>query len=203
MDLFGHRDLEMTLRYMLSHPEIAREVMQVAEEAAYALSEEALQDVAVGDAGGPAAPSLLAGIEKVKMRRGKDALDAETISEAIDILTCNEKPWSLIRPGVLCTKSLGQFGPCTQGRGSPDPGACRTDCDHRLEIARAKHQCEGALTDLLKEHATAVASSEDLRVASLEGQILANLKRWDDVRGRLLSQSETARRIWETRQGAL
>ncbi|MBO1905300.1 integrase [Microvirga sp. 3-52] len=202
MDLFGHRDLEMTLRYMLSHPEIASEVKQVAEEVAYALAAEALKDAESGNAGGPAAAPLQIGLERLKMRWGKDALDADTLGEAIDILTCNEKPWSMVRPGVLCTKAVGQYGPCTQGRGSPDPGACRTDCGHRLEMARAKHQCEGALTALLNEHVAAAAEGEELRVASLEGQILATLKRWDDVRDRCIARNETARRIWDTRQGA-
>lgn len=42
MDLFGHRDLEVTLQYMLSDPAIAKDVKKVATEIAHAIAEEAL-----------------------------------------------------------------------------------------------------------------------------------------------------------------
>lgn len=202
MDLFGHRDFEMTLRYMLSDPRVAEDVQRVAKEIAFATAEEALADIESGSAGGPAATSLGEGITSFKMRRGESELGADSISEAIEILTFNGRLWQLVRPGVLCTKGLGQFGPCTQGRGSPDAGGCRTGCDHRLEMARAKAHCVGALSALLDEHTTASDQGLDMILANLEGQILAHLMRWDDVRQRVLANSETARTIWSTRLAA-
>lgn len=199
MDLFGHRDFEMTLRYMLSDPNIARDVMRVAAEIAHATAEEALTDIDEGTAGGPAAPALQEGIWNFKMRRGKDELDADTMSEAISILTFNGRQWQLVREGVLCTKQIGQAGPCTQGRGDADAGGCRTPCVSRLELARAKAGCEGALTSLLREHATAVQQGEDMVVANIEGQVLAHLYRWEDMRELFLAKSETARAVWSTR----
>ncbi|MCI5076393.1 hypothetical protein [Oricola sp.] len=202
MDLFGHRDLEMTLHYMLSDPEIAQEAKRVASEIAYAIAEEALGDVEAGTAGGAVATSLENGIADFKMRRGEHELGSESLSEAIRILTFNGSHWELVRPGVLCTKGLGEFGPCTQGRGSPDPGGCRTSCEHRLEMARAKADCAGALDQLLREHAIAIEEQAGMVLANIEGQILAHLKRWDDVREKVFASSETARSIWSSRRTA-
>lgn len=200
MDLFGHRDLEVTLEYMLSDPAIAEDVKKVATEIAYAITKEALTDVEAGAVGGPAAAPLRKGVADFKMRRGEHELGTDSMSEAIRILTFNGRLWEVVRPGVLCTKGLGQFGPCTQGRGSPDAGACRTGCDHRLEMARAKADCAGALAGLLNEHATALEDGADMVLANIEGQILAHLMRWDDVRKRILADSETARIIWSSRK---
>lgn len=201
MDLFGHRDLEMTLRYMLSDPEIVEEALQVANEAARALAEEAVRDVLSGEAGGPAAAPLKKGLDDLRMRRGEDILGAVSLQEALEVLTFSGRQWHAVRPGVICTKGLGQFGPCTQGRGEPDPGTCRTGCNHRLETARAKAQCESTILKLLDDYAA--AAEMPLLQAALEGQILANLRRFEDVRIGVLSQSPTAALIWaERKEGA-
>jgi hypothetical protein len=202
MDLFGHRDLEVTLKYMLSDPAIAEDVKKVAAEVAHAVAEEALTDIEAGAAGGSAATFLREGITDFKMRRGEHELGADSMSEAIRILTFNGRYWELVRPGVLCTKGLGQFGPCTQGRGIPDAGGCRTGCNHRLEFARAKADCAGALNELLKEHAAALDEGLEMVLANIEGQVLAHLMRWEDVRERVLAASEAARTIWSRRKAA-
>lgn len=201
MDLFGHRDLEMTLRYMLSDPEIVEEALRVADEASRALAEEAVQDVLSGDAGGPAAEPVRKGLDELRMRRGEEVLGAESIKEAIEVLTFSGRQWHAVRPGVICTKGLGQFGPCTQGRGEADPGACRTGCDHRLETARAKAQCEMTIRKLLDDHAS--SAGMPLLRSALEGQILANLRRFDDVRTRIVGESATAALIWAERKESL
>ena len=196
MDLFGHRNYEMPLVYMLGHPQMAEHVARVADEMAYMIAEEAVLDAESGSAGGPAAEELEAGLAHFKMRRGEDELGAEDLHEAVEILTFNGKQWELVREGVLCTKVLGQFGPCTKNRGAADPGSCRTDCTHRLELARAKAGCQSALDALLAEYSRSVVERLDMVAVNLEGQILANLKRWDDVRSQYLINSEDARRIW-------
>lgn len=201
-DLFGHRDVEMTLRYMLSDPEIAQEALAVAEEAAYAVAEEAIGDVISGNAGGPAAEPLRSRLEALRMRRGEDTFSADTLRELTHILTFGGRYWELVRPGIICTKALGEYGPCTSGRGRPDPGACRTGCDHRLESGRARRDCEELLNALLAELAQAYSEGLVMLIANLEGQVLASLKRWPEVRERILSSSPNAKRIWEAAHGA-
>jgi hypothetical protein len=196
LDLFGHRDLEMTLHYMLSSPNIAQEAMQVAKETTYAMVQDAVAETVRDEAGGPAAQALREGLSRT-MRRGEDVLDSTTLRETAEILTHGGRNWALVRPGVICTKGLGEYGPCTAGRGAPDPGSCRTSCDKRLELAMARTQCEQALFALVAERASAFSDGLEMLVANLDGQILAELKRWDDVRGRVLAAHPEVRAIWE------
>ncbi|MCJ2096326.1 integrase [Methylobacterium sp. J-072] len=197
LDLFGHRDLEMTLRYMLSDPEIAQDVMRVATETAFVLAEDAIAETIAGEAGGPAAAPLRQGLEDLRMRRGEETFGADSLRELTDILTFGGKQWELVRPGVICTKAPGQFGPCTQGFGEPDPGSCRTTCDHRLETSRAKAQCDAAVGALVQEFEAAEREGADMLAENLRGQLLAQLRRWEEVRERWSANSETVARIWK------
>jgi hypothetical protein len=186
--LFGHRDLEMTLRYMLSDPRIIEDAMKVAKETSYAMAEEAIAETIEGGAGGPAAAPLRAGLAAAGMRRSEKVFETVSLRETVEVLSYNGRFWSLVRPGVICTKGLGQAGPCTKERGAPDPGACRTTCEHRLETSRAKQECEETLRALIAEREHAVSDSKNpMLLANLDGQILANLERWDDVRSRVLN----------------
>lgn len=196
MDLFGHRDLEMTLHYMLSDPLIAEEVTRVAKEISFVLASDAFDELDAGTVGGPAAQPLRAGVASLKMRKGIDVFGTDSRAEAVEILTFNGRSWKLVRDAVLCTKGPGEFGPCTKGRGEPNPADCRSDCPKRLELSRAKNQCESALRALLAELDTAVRNDAVMVVANLEGQILAELKRWDDVRHKILSENAAASLIW-------
>jgi integrase len=200
LDLFGHRDLDMTLRYMLSDPDVVEDATKVARETAFALAETAIAQTLEGETSGPAAEPLRQGLAGLGMRRGEITFDSASLRETAEVLTFNSRHWELVRPGVLCTKTLGEFGPCTRGRGAPDPGSCRTTCDHRLELARAKDQCGKALEALLAELAEANRDGAGMLSASLEGQILSQLTRWDEVRERFVGTDPVARRIWEGRK---
>jgi hypothetical protein len=200
LDLFGHRDLDMTLRYMLSDPRIVEDAMKVAKETSYAVAEEAIVDAIEETAGGPAAAPLREGLAAAGMRRGEQVFETSTLRETAEVLTFNNRYWSLVRPGVLCTKGLGQFGPCTKDRGAPDPGACRTTCDHRLETLRSKQSCEDTLKFLIAEREYALAEGAEMLVANIHGQILANLKRWDDVRDQVLTSHPEIQAVWEAAQ---
>jgi len=199
LDLFGHRDLEMTLHYMLSSPDIAQEAMKVAKETTYAMVQDSVVETVREEAGGRAAQALRQGLSRT-MRRGENAMDSATLRETAEILTHSGRYWSLVRPGVICTKGLGEYGPCTAGRGAPDPGSCRTSCDKRLEMAMARAQCEQALDALVAERASAASDGLEMLIANLDGQILAELKRWDDVRDRMLASHPAVRAIWEAAQ---
>jgi hypothetical protein len=196
LDLFGHHDLEMTLHYMTSDPDIADEAMLVAKETTYAIVQDAIVEAIEDRTSGPAAGDLRKNLSKA-MRRGEDVYDTKTLRETAEVLTFDGTYWSLVREGVICTKQIGQFGPCTKGRGIPDPGSCRTSCDHRLETALAEKQCEEALRALAVERMAAVAEGMDLLVANLDGQILAELRRWGGVRERVLAAHPEIRSVWE------
>jgi GAF domain-containing protein len=189
LDLFGHRDLEMTLRYMLADPQIVEDAMKVAHETAFALAEEAIRETLLGETSGMAAGPLRNGLERLGMRHGADAFGTSSLRETAEILTFNGRVWQMTRPGVLCTKALGEFGRCKEGN-------CRPECGNRLELARAKRDCEETLHILLREHEVAAAQGAEMLLASIEGQILSHLKRWSDVRARLMAENATAKAIW-------
>lgn len=194
-DLFGHKDIEMTLHYMMSDPDIAEEAMRVAKETNYALVKKTIVETVAGETSGAAGVSLRENLPKA-MRRGEDVFDTDSLQRTAQVLTFDGTYWQLVREGVICTKGLGQYGPCTKGRGTPDPGACRTSCDHRLETAMAKQQCAEALQALVRERQSAIADQRDLLVANLDGQIVAELKRWDEVREQVLAAHPDIRQLW-------
>jgi hypothetical protein len=197
LDLFGHRDLDMTLRYMLSDPWIVEDAMRVAKETSFVMAENAIAETQEGETSGPAAPRLKEGLIAAGMRRGEEAFATTTLRETTEVLTFHGRQWTLVRDGVICTKLLGEAGPCTQERGAPDPGSCRTDCSHRLETARAKQSCESALRALLREREHAIEDGAEMLLVSVDGQIIAQLKRWDDVRERILGEFPHVGQIWE------
>lgn len=194
LDLLGHRDLENLLNYVLSDPEISSEVMKTTTEAAIVLAEQAIHEVLSGTAGGLAAPHIKDGLEGLAMRRGIGAFATDDVREAAVLLTSDGAYWELVRPGVICTRSPWQYGPCTKGRGRPDKGACRADCVLRLELELAKAECRAQLKEQLVEYTNFI--DQPLVASRLEGTILANLHRWEDVRREILDDYEVARRIW-------
>jgi integrase len=195
-DLFGHKDVDMTLHYMLSAPDIADEAMRVAKEMTFAMVENAVVETMEESTSGPAASSLRDNLP-MAMRRSEDAYDTKSLRETAEVLTFDGAYWSLVREGVICTKGPLQYGPCTKRRGVPDPGACRTSCGHRLELAMSKSQCEEALAALIRERTGAVADGLEMLVANLDGQIVAELKRWDEVRDTVLAAHPEIRPVWE------
>ena len=201
MDLFGHRDFEMTLTYMLSHPEIAQEAIRVAKETSYALAIEAVVETVNGTTGGKGAHSLAAGLANFKMRNGEKEFGTSTLNELAEVLTVGGRYWQLVRPGVICTKTVNQYGPCVARRGEPDPGDCRTDCGHRVELERTKAQCGPVIQSLIKELQGARSAGRTMLAANLSGQLLAHLKRWNDIREHWLSHSSLAYEVWSARKG--
>jgi len=197
-DLLGHDDLEALLHYLLSAPDLVAEVMQVAEEASQLVVRTAVEETVQGRTGGGAAQSLQDGLTGMAMRRGIDVLGTDNIDEAVRILAGRGLQCTLVRPGILCTKAPGQPGPCTKGRGLPDTGSCRSDCESRLELASARLECRNQITGLLREYAE--SSDRPLAAQHIRGKILANLHRWPNVRDEFLASSPIAAEIWSSRR---
>ena len=195
-DLFGHKNVEMTLHYMMSSPDIADEAMKVAKETTYAMVQEAVVEALDERTSGAASEGLREHLPKA-MRLGEEVYDTENLRKTAEILSFDGTCWALVREGVICTKGPGQYGPCTKGRGMPDPGACRTSCEFRLETAAAERQCEETVVALVRERAGAAAEGMEMVVANLDGQIVAELNRWDGVRARILAAHPEIVALWE------
>ena len=196
-DLFGHKDIEMTLHYMMSDPTIAEEALLVAKEMTYALAKDAVANVVEEEASGAAAASLR---KQLPRAMSMGTFDTKTLQETAEVLTDSGRYWSLVREGVICTKGLGHSGPCVKGRGAPDPGGCRTSCDYRFELSMAKQQCAQVLAALIRERRAADARGFEFLVENLDGQIVAELKRWPEVREKILAEHPDINLVWEDRR---
>lgn len=194
MDLFGHKNIEMTLRYIFSNADIRAEIEDAAKAAAYALTEEMLDEAEF--AGGLAAPKVAQGLEDFRVRLGKEELGTEDVAEAIEIYSLGGSPFQLVRPGIFCTKRPGQFGPCTQRRGAPNPAACSSTCDHRFESMLGKANATEMIPYLIAKIEDPAIADFELTLAALKGQLLTQLSRFDDVREHWIRDSSTARDVW-------
>lgn len=178
MDFFGHRTIEMTLRYILKDPIIRLEIAEVAKAQIIMLASDAVQQA---DAcGGPAAENVQRAVGEMKIRLGRE-LDAKDVKELAEVLTMSGTNWQLVRPSVVCTKLPDQAGACNHRRGYPEPAACRSDCAHRLEMAALREDVDLAIGQAVKELDRDVAMGNDIMAEMWRGQILANLKRFPDI----------------------
>lgn len=177
MDLFGHKDIEMTLRYILSSPDLQAEIRSAAKAINFATSKKVLEDAE--SLQGPKAQDILDFKEDIAAMHGRDELDSEAMDEAVELLTMGGRHWTSIRPGVLCTKAPKQVGKCVAHIGRPDPARCQQNCHHRLETAKAKDDCEGSIQFLLaklKDSETPLMARE-----SYKGELLAQMGRFPDL----------------------
>lgn len=185
MDLFGHKDIEMTLSYILSDPLIRAEMEEVAQAQTIMLAADAMAHA--DENGGPAAGVVKEAVRQEQIRLAKDKLGVDDLRDLADTATLSGKTWSLVRPGVVCTKGPKQAGPCTRNVGSPEPSRCRSYCDHRLEEYFLRDEVEQTLAVFVTELDSALKSDEHHQAEYWIGQICANINRFADIREKWVS----------------
>ncbi len=194
-DLFGHINVEHVLVYLLSNPDIAAEALQISEETAFVLTQDAIKEVIAGSAGGLASERLFVAVEDYRMQRGIKALGTDDIEEAALLLRLEGTAFRRIKRGVLCTKAPGQLAPCTRGRGREDVGSCHTNCLNRLELQVERQAIAEELRQLAEQYA--LTPPEFVMIKErLAGQVLAFSRRAPEGREYLrtaLSASDFAR----------
>lgn len=178
MDLFGHKSIEMTLHYILSDPDVQAEIKQVVEEVAIMRATDAIEDI--DNYGGPAAKKIAGMLVQERVRLGRD-LGADDIRQLAEILTLSGQSWALVRPGVICTKLPGSSGPCTKKVGRPEPSRCRWGCDHRLEEAYLRDDIDRSIAEAVRLYELEVADDNEMGKELWAGQILAHLRRFEDI----------------------
>jgi len=188
-DILGHRDPEMTLNYILSDPGLQDEIRKIASEANLVLAKQALEHS--HENGGPAAPKVADLKQRLAARSGADELGVDALEEAAEILSMNGQV-SMVRPGVLCTKTLGQRGPCSKKAGLPDVGNCSTTCQHRLEHAAATDDCIKAIERILDD----MPSLENTLMRGWwQAQLVGQLLRFPKICQRFMAQERTQRAL--------
>lgn len=194
MRLFGHRNIEMTLRYIFANDDIRQELAETYATAAYAMSKELV--LGANGLDGPAAPRLRSLIEEITSPSPDGSVVAQNTDEVVDILTLLGPAAKTVRPGIKCLKQPGQYGPCSMGHGAPNTARCKVSCEHRLEDEIGRRHAEEMIPVLLQQLETPQTRERPLVVASLEGALLTHLRRFSDIREHWLKVSDVASKVW-------
>jgi integrase len=190
MDLFGHKSIEMTLRYILTDPSIRAEMEEVIKAQTIIFAEDAI--ASVNNAGGPAATRIKAAVDAERVRLGKEFQESDLKSLA-ETFTLSGKFWQLVRPGVICTKLPQQTGPCNKNVGFPEPSRCRSSCDYRFESAALRDDVDQSIASAVTFLVDARNTGDEMAVEMWTGQILANIDRFPDLQAKWESDPEVSR----------
>lgn len=217
--LFGHKNIEMTLHYILADKSLAAEIEQIIKElhmmrakapveafvARLASSEQRQHgtddlDVDYGGYGGKAVNRLADTVERYRdqavvtgrMRNSSEDFGADHIDDVVRILTGDGTYFNLVRPGVFCTKRLGEWGPCSRKKGQADRSNCHETCDHRLEEPWLRADADGCVADALAGYERASADGEVLLQSFWADQVRRNVVRFDDLRAKWMQHAVIA-----------
>ena len=106
---------------------------------------------------------------------------AEDIRDLGEVLTLGGTTWNLVRPGVMCTKSLTLFGPCNKKRGHADPASCNPMCDYRLEQAWLRDDVDRCISQALEHWEHEIQEGQELVAEYWAGQVRMHLGRFADL----------------------
>lgn len=201
-DIFGHQRIEMTIYYMLTDKGLSEEIDEIVRELrVIRCADELSRFVQYKDAGTPevklsqsgnilgdgyggqAAVTLRRAVAEHgrKLHQRSQDWGAEDIRDLAEVLTLGGTTWNLVRPGVICTKSLNQFGPCNKKRGHADPVSCQTSCDYRLEQAWLRDDVDRCISQALEHWECETKDQKDLVAEYWAGQVRMHLGRFADL----------------------
>lgn len=183
MQLFGHRDIAMTLHYILTDKALQLEIERIAQELRIMRCHDVIEDIhtsmhsvgapSFGGHGGGAAPHMVESIktqEEQLYRQGR-LWDADSAYDLAAILTNNGQYFRLVKPGVLCTKPSREASPCK----------CGSDCENRIEDKTARRDVTVIVPILIKQGQLALEENRLLLVANIVEQLEEELARFDDI----------------------
>jgi hypothetical protein len=135
----------------------------------------------IDDYGGPAAAKIKEAVEGLKARVGGE-YGAKDIYDLAEIFTLSGKFWTLVRPGIICTKLPQQAGPCNKQVGMPEPSRCRSHCDSRLEQAALRDDVDRSIEQAFHFLKEAIREDNEISAQMWLGQVYANLNRFPGLK---------------------
>lgn len=202
--LLGHKDIEMTLHYILSDPGIREEAEKVLRELRVMHCAETLQQVrdAVKSGlpnpfGGVGGTRLVSAVieHEARERQSQRQWTTDTPYELAVDYTMNGKGWRL-GTGFICSKLPHEAGECRKGasrrgeHGEPLISNCKRTCAQRIDlpeqIAKARQErdveevCDGYVAIATK----ACADGQLLVAAGCLKQLNEELEGWPDLKSR-------------------
>ena len=142
--------------------------------------------------GAPVLSAAVRAHEDALHREGRE-WGADTARELAIVLTNNGEAARLVAPHVVCTKTAGEVGLCSQRRGGIVPSNCRVECHNRIEEASGRSDVK-RIVPILVEHAEKnIAEGNWLPALSNKRQLIRELSRYDDLNESFRSASNVKR----------
>lgn len=197
MELFGHKSLEMTLYYILTDKDLRIEIETVSRELRVMRAKEVIEKMVDADLGvvnvnttalagygGLAAAVIRNAVNAHRSRLHRQGLDWDTRSaiELAELLTLQGRAWELVRPGVICTKLIGEVGACNKSKGRTELSKCQSSCNHRLEEDFLREDVDNSIRECVAAYEEAINDEESLTASHWAGQIRAHVPRFQDLR---------------------
>lgn len=208
--LLGHKDIEMTLHYILSDPGIREEAEKVLRELRVMHCAETLQQVRdavkaglrnpFGGIGGARLASAVIEHE-AREQQSQRQWTTETPYDLAVEYTMNGKGWRL-GTGFICSKLPHEAGECRKGasrhgeHGEPLISNCQRTCPQRIDLAEQIDQgrqqrdveeiCEGYVAIATK----ACEEGQLLVAAGCLQQLNDELERWPDIKARYYARPD-------------
>lgn len=191
--LFGHRDMAMTLYYILTDKALSAEIEKVARELRVVRSRDLIKDMheanavtgaeAYGGHGGVGAVALAQSVRAYEADLNCQGI-AWSDSSAHDLavmLTTNGTAFRLVSEHVICTKGPGDVGLCSKNRGEPNTASCQQGCVSRIEEKTARRDVRELIEALVRNSHRALEQSELLVFESYFNQLRTELARFADI----------------------
>ncbi|QJC81569.1 hypothetical protein [Pseudomonas umsongensis] len=194
MQLFGHKDVGMTLSYILTDKTLQAEISQISREMRIMRCRDIVERVhdnltterspfeKYGGYGGGAMPGVLSAVkarESLLLQSDK-TWGVNTAYELGSLLSLNGEGYRLIRPGVICTKPLKDFMPCV----------CGSDCVNRIEDRTLRRDTAKVLEVLMGDGIRARSENNLLLLECIVGQISTEASRFPDIEKTLLDDPD-------------
>ncbi len=193
MLLLGHEDVRTSLYYMQTDPAFRQEVEDVIREIRVIRSANIIESMHValhepgslahaGHGGGGTSVLEQAIVQhEQRLHRTGKRWGAESARELAAILTDNGNSSRMIAPGVVCTKSPGEVGMCTQKRGEVSPSNCKVECSNHIELATNRRDVERVIPILVQDTTAYFEKGEWLAATHSKRQLINELSRFDDI----------------------
>lgn len=200
--LFGHKSVEMTLRYILCDEDVRAEAEAVLRELRILHCAEALEEIQEALASGAPLPGHSGApmgklVDAVREHKSRIESSGRVWAEgsAYDLaylLTANGQGWRFIQENIVCTKVPGEGGLCRKKRrrGEPDTSNCKTECGNRIVFARHRRDAEQVANSYLDIARQALADEQYLVFHEAMQRFSEDLDDFPDIKAQYMTDPE-------------
>jgi hypothetical protein len=204
MRLLGHKDITMTLSYMLTDPAFAKEIDDITRELRIMRAQGLVEDMHAAintpdglpygghGGGGSSVLSAAVRVHEEELHRTGKSWKVESSHELAVLLTNNGQSMRLVSAHVACTKTDGEVGLCSKKKGAANTGNCQSECINRIEEKTGRRDTEKVIPILLMHAQQAIKDNDLLAAASYARQLTIEINRFEDIRAQWCHRPEVS-----------